>query len=104
MAYKHRLSSSRKLALNARASVDPIYRFYGSHVLSALDKGTEIVDSVHAKQERYAAKKAEKVGRMNLQTLQCEEWANEQVQASCLTDVLTLTCKLNWDRKTSRTT
>jgi hypothetical protein len=25
-----------------------------------LDKGTEIVDSVHAKQERYAARKAEK--------------------------------------------
>ena len=31
-----------------------------SHVLSALDRGTEIVDSAHAKQERYAAKKAEK--------------------------------------------
>jgi hypothetical protein len=27
-------------------------------VLSALDKGTEIVDSVHAKQERYAVRKA----------------------------------------------
>ena len=37
-----------------------IDRFYGSHVLSALDKGTEIVDSVHAKQERYAAKRVEK--------------------------------------------
>ena len=47
----------------ARTSTDMIDRFYGSHVLSALDKGTEIVDSVHAKQERYAAKKAEKVGK-----------------------------------------
>ena len=46
--------------MNARTSTDMIDRFYGSHVLSALDKGTEIVDSVHAKQERYAAKKAEK--------------------------------------------
>ena len=42
-----------------RTSTDMIDRFYGSHVLSALDKGTEIVDSVHAKQERYAAKKAQ---------------------------------------------
>ena len=40
-----------------------IDRFYGSHVLSALDKGTEIVNSVHTKQERYAAKKAVKVGK-----------------------------------------
>ena len=40
-----------------------IDRFFGSHVLSALDTGTEIVDSVHAKQERYAARKAEKVGK-----------------------------------------
>jgi hypothetical protein len=29
-----------------------------------LDKGTEIVDSVHAKQERYAAKKAEKAEKV----------------------------------------
>ena len=33
-------------------------------VLSVLEKGTEIVDSVHAKQERYAARKAEKVGKV----------------------------------------
>ena len=46
------------LAMNARISTDMIDRFYGSHVVSALDKGTEIVDSVHAKQERYAVKKA----------------------------------------------
>ena len=52
--------SIETLAMNARTSTDMIDRFYGSHVLSALDKGTEIVDSVHAKQERYAAKKAEK--------------------------------------------
>ena len=50
--------SIETLAMNARTSTDMIDRFYGSHVLSALDKGTEIVDSVHAKQERYAAKKA----------------------------------------------
>ena len=47
--------SIETLAMNARTSTDMIDRFYGSHVLSALDKGTEIVDSVHAKQERYAA-------------------------------------------------
>ena len=55
--------SIETLAMNARTSTDMIDRFYGSHVLSALDKGTEIVDSVHAKQERYAARKAEKVGK-----------------------------------------
>ena len=49
--------SIETLAMNARTSTDMIDRFYGSHVLSALDKGTEIVDSVNAKQERYAAKK-----------------------------------------------
>jgi hypothetical protein len=49
--------------MNARTSTDMIDRFYGSHVLSALDKGTEIVDSVHAKQERYAARKAGKGGK-----------------------------------------
>jgi hypothetical protein len=38
-------------------------RFYGSHMLSAIDKGTEIVDSVLAKQGRYVAKKGDKVGR-----------------------------------------
>ena len=32
--------------------------FHGSHALSALEEGMEIVDSVHAKQERYAARKA----------------------------------------------
>jgi hypothetical protein len=31
-------------------------------MLNAIDKGTEIVDSVHAKQERYVAKKGDKVG------------------------------------------
>jgi hypothetical protein len=46
--------------MKVRTSTDMIDRFYGSHVLTALDKGTEIVDSVHAKQERNAAKKAEK--------------------------------------------
>ena len=55
--------SIETLAMNARTSTDMIDRFYGSHVLSALDKGTEIVDSVHAKQERYAARKAEKLGK-----------------------------------------
>ena len=44
------------MTMNASTSTDIIDRFNGSHVLSALDKGTEIVDSVHAKQERYAAK------------------------------------------------
>jgi len=55
--------SIETLAMNARTSTDMIDRFYGLHVLSALDKGTEIVDSVHAKQERYAARKAEKAGK-----------------------------------------
>ena len=41
--------------------MDMIERFCGSHVLSALDKGAEILDSVNAKQERYAAGRAEKV-------------------------------------------
>ena len=49
--------------MKVRTSTDMIDRFYGSHVLSALDKGTEIVNSVHTKQERYAAKKAVKVGK-----------------------------------------
>ena len=47
--------------MNARTSTDMIDRFYGSHVLSALDKGSEIVDSVHVKERRYAAKTADKV-------------------------------------------
>ena len=38
--------SIETLAMNARTSTDMIDRFYGSHVLSALNKGTEIVDSV----------------------------------------------------------
>ena len=41
-----------------------IDRFYGLHVLSALDKGTEIVDSVNDKWERYVTKRVEKVGRL----------------------------------------
>ena len=53
--------SIETLAMNARTSTDMIDRFYGTHVLSALDKGTEIVDTVNAKQERYATKSAKKV-------------------------------------------
>ena len=40
-----------------------IDRFYGSHVLSALDNATEIVDCVNARQELYAAKRVKKLGR-----------------------------------------
>ena len=54
--------SIETLAMNARTSADMIDRFYGSHIRSALDKGTEITDSIHAKRERYAemAEKEEK--------------------------------------------
>jgi len=41
------------LALNARTSLDMIDRFYGSHVQSALDKGTEITDRITEKHKRY---------------------------------------------------
>ena len=46
--------------MNARTSVDMIDRFYGSNIKSVLDRGTEVVDSVKAKRERYAAKNADK--------------------------------------------
>ena len=48
---RHTVIIIETLAMNARTSTDMIDRFYGSHVLSALDKGTEIVDSIQVKQE-----------------------------------------------------
>lgn len=33
-----------------------IDRFYGSHVKSVLERGTEVVDRIAAKHHRYAAK------------------------------------------------
>lgn len=48
--------SEQTLAMNARTSVAMIDRFYGSHVKSVLDRGTEIVDRVTAKRERILAK------------------------------------------------
>jgi hypothetical protein len=56
----HHGISEQTLAMNARTSVDMIDRFYGSHIKSALDRGTEVVDSVKAKRERYAEKNAQK--------------------------------------------
>ena len=52
----HHGISEQTLAMNARTSVDMIDRFYGSHIKSVLDRGSEVVDSVKAKRERYAAK------------------------------------------------
>lgn len=48
--------SIETLAFNARTSMDMIDKFYGSHIKSALDRGTEITDTVHAKRARYANK------------------------------------------------
>lgn len=46
--------SEQTLAMNARTSVDMIDRFYGSHIKSVLDRGTEIVDRVKAKRDRHS--------------------------------------------------
>jgi hypothetical protein len=46
--------------MNARTSVDMIDRFYGSHITSVLDRGTEVVDRINEKRERYAARRVEK--------------------------------------------
>lgn len=48
--------SEQTLAMNARTSVAMIDRFYGSHVKSVLERGTEVVDRITAKHQRYAAK------------------------------------------------
>jgi integrase len=45
------------VASNARTSTDMLHRFYG-HLTSALQMGTEMVDTVVAKEARYAAKAA----------------------------------------------
>ncbi len=52
--------SEQTLAMNARTSVDMIDRFYGSHITSVLDRGTEVVDRINEKRERYAARRVEK--------------------------------------------
>jgi hypothetical protein len=52
--------SEQTLAMNARTSVDMIDRFYGSHIKSVLDRGTEVVDRISEKRERYAEKSKEK--------------------------------------------
>jgi hypothetical protein len=46
--------SIETLAMNARTSSHMIDQFYGSHIETVLDKGTEIIDSVKNKHERYA--------------------------------------------------
>ena len=46
------------MIMNARTNLPMIDKFYGSHVKSVLDRGTEVVDSVKAKHERYAVKNA----------------------------------------------
>jgi hypothetical protein len=48
--------SIETLALNSRTSMDMIDKFYGSHIKTALDKGTEIVDRIKEKNQRYAEK------------------------------------------------
>ena len=48
--------SEQTLAMNARTSVAMIDRFYGSHVKSVLERGTEVVDRIAAKHQRYADK------------------------------------------------
>ena len=52
----HHGISEQTLAINARTSLPMIDKFYGSHVKGVLKRGTEVVDSVKAKRERYAAK------------------------------------------------
>ena len=47
------------LAPNARTSVEMINRFYGSHIKSALEMGSVMIDVIEAKRERYA-KRAER--------------------------------------------
>ena len=48
--------SEQTLAMNARTSVAMIDRFCGSHVKSVLERGTEVLDRIAAKHQRYAAK------------------------------------------------
>ena len=50
--------SIETIAANARTSPAMIDRFYASHIKSAMEMGTEMVDSVKKKQLRYAEKKA----------------------------------------------
>ena len=38
--------------MNARTNVDIIDRFYGSHIKSILDRGTEVVDRATTKRKR----------------------------------------------------
>ena len=42
--------------MNARTSVAMIDLFYDSHVKRVLERGTEVVDRIAAKHQRYAAK------------------------------------------------
>jgi len=51
--------SIETIAANARTSPAMIDRFYASHIKSAMEMGTEMVDSVKKKQLRYAEKKAQ---------------------------------------------
>ena len=53
----HHGISEQTLAINARTSLPMIDKFYGSHVKGVLKRGTEVVDSVKAKRERYSAMK-----------------------------------------------
>ncbi len=54
--------SEQTLAINARTSVDMIDRFYGSHIKSVLDRGTEFVDRITEKRQRNADKANNKTG------------------------------------------
>ena len=56
MAAIHSGTSEQTLAMNARTSVAMIDLFYDSHVKRVLERGTEVVDRIAAKHQRYAAK------------------------------------------------
>lgn len=45
--------------MNARTSLHMFDKSNASHIKRILDRGTEVVDSVKAKRERYAAKNAD---------------------------------------------
>ena len=61
---KERLKTNlRQIRSRPDTGTHMVNRLYGSHRLSALDEGTDIVGSVNAKQERYAATTADKLGK-----------------------------------------
>jgi Phage integrase SAM-like domain len=52
------------IAPNARTSELMINRFYGSHIKSALDMGSVMIDVIEAKRERYAKKARKKTAEL----------------------------------------